>query len=46
MKQQLFYFSSGNSQETLDVWTGGSNYIHKFEINIFGWKIVFWRKGK
>lgn len=38
--------SSGDSQDTLDAWTGGTSLMHKFEVNLFGWHIVFWRKIK
>lgn len=44
-KEQLIYFSSGNPTETIDAWIGTGSYIHKFEINVFGWHIVFWRKA-
>lgn len=37
---------SGDSQKTLDDWTGGGYYDRLFSFELLGIKVVFWRKAK
>lgn len=42
-KDKRVYFS-GESQKTLDSWSGGRNYKHLFHFELFGIKLEFWKK--
>lgn len=43
IKEQRVCFS-GESQKTLDAWTGGHSYKHLFAFELFGIKLEFWKK--
>lgn len=46
MKNHIYVSGSWTTEDTVNAWTGGANYQYKFEINLFGWKIVFWKHYK
>lgn len=43
-KKPFFTYFSGDSQETLDSWTGGGSYKGLFHIELFGIKIEVWKR--
>lgn len=40
----VFKRSTGQSQDTLDSWTGGTSYKQLFSLHLFGYKVEFWKK--
>ena len=43
VKDPYYYFSA---ETTLDAWTGGGYYKHLWAIELFGFKIEFWKANK
>lgn len=43
-KKQKVYFSKSLSETTLENWTGGTSYKGIFSFELFGIKLVIWKK--
>lgn len=42
--KQIITWASNNPVDTIEGWTGGTSYKRLFAIELFGFKVEFWRK--